>query len=395
MYSIYSMNGLSRGIPTLLKNFCLDRPFRAVFACGGEKAGGVLTNAFEIRENYDILAYLKIVMCQGGGRAVETVSGINNWRLTVRRETAGVTILRAVTCDAAAALPDTLLGLPVTALGDHALAPGARPVEGEEVLMTCGPQGSGAEWDNHRLRELTFPAPLERVGDYALLNCDGLRTLHLHDGVRYWSGGALMNCRLLERIYLTRIGEAQGETLAYLNDELSRELDVTILQTDGQTCRLLFPEFIESYEENCPAHHFDYNIYGGGYPYHHCFRQKKLDLRTYDGLWQAYLGMEHEPDTALRLAWWRLRYPVELSEAAEGRYWAYLRSRGADAAAWLLTQRDAGGLRFLLEHAGLDREALAAASALAREQGAAEALAILLEEQHRRFPAGADRCFAL
>ena len=122
-----------------------------------------------------------------------------------------------------------LLGLPVTALGDHALAPGARPVEGEEVLMTCGPQDSGAEWDNHRLRELTFPAPLERVGDYALLNCDGLRTLHLHDGVRYWrSGGALMNCRLLGA-GLTWIGRHRERRWPDRNDELSLELDVTIL----------------------------------------------------------------------------------------------------------------------------------------------------------------------
>ena len=48
---------------------------------------------------------------------METISGINNWKLVVRREAEGVTILRAVTCDAKAALPDTLFGLPVTVLG--------------------------------------------------------------------------------------------------------------------------------------------------------------------------------------------------------------------------------------------------------------------------------------
>ena len=231
--------------------------------------------------------------------------------------------------------------------------------------------------------------------DYALLNCDGLHTLQLHDSVQYWSGGALMNCRMLERFYLTRTGEEQGESLAYFNDELSRELDVTITGTDGQVCRLLFPEFVESYEENCPAHHFDYNIYGAGYPYHHCFRQKNLSLKSYDGLWRAYLGMEHEPDTALRLAWWRLRYPVDLTGGAEGRYLEDLRTRVADAVRWLLAERDPGGLRFLLDCTAPDRETLAEACAVAREQGAAEALAILLEEQHRRFPTGMDKSFDL
>ena len=124
---------------------------------------------------------------------METVSGINNWKLVIRRETDSITILRATTCDARAALPEELFGLPVTVLGDHALAPTAWPVEGEEVLVTCGLLGPDTEWDNRKLRDLTLPRFLNRVRDYALLNCDGLHTLRLHDSLRYWSGGALMN----------------------------------------------------------------------------------------------------------------------------------------------------------------------------------------------------------
>lgn len=326
---------------------------------------------------------------------METVSGINNWKLVIRREPEGITILRAATCDAAAVLPEELFGLPVTVLGDHALSPTAWSVEGEEVLMTCGPLRADTEWDNHRLRELTLPRSLYRVRDYALLNCDGLETLRLYDGIRYWSGGALMNCRSLRRFFLTRTGEEQGETLAFLNDELSRELDVTITEPDGQCLRLLFPEFVEVYEENCPAHHFDYTIWGAGYPYHHCFHHKKLNLKTYDGLWKVYLGMEHEDSCAMRLAWWRLRYPVGLSGQAEQAYLTYLRACAAEIVRWLLEERDPDGLRFLLARVEPDRDALAAACAMAREQGAAEALAILLEEQHRRFPGGLDRRFDL
>ena len=39
---------------------------------------------------------------------METVSGISNWKRTIRREETGVTILQAVTCDSRAALPDRL-----------------------------------------------------------------------------------------------------------------------------------------------------------------------------------------------------------------------------------------------------------------------------------------------
>ena len=326
---------------------------------------------------------------------MESVSGVNNWKLTVRREAEGITILRAVTCDARAALPEELWGLPVTALGDHALAPNAPAVPGEAVQITCGPLPGEDGWDNHGLKELTLPRHLRRVEDYALLNCDALERLRLWDGVQFWGGGALMNCCQLHALHLTRIGEEQGESLAYFADELSRELDVTVVTETGETMRLLFPEYLEVYEENCPAHHFDYNIYGAGYPYHHCFRRKRLPVKDYDGLWRGYLAMEHGTAEAVRLAFWRVRYPVELTEVAEKEYLAYLRSHTPQAVDWLLSERDMGGLSFLLERTEPDRDTLAAACQQAREAGAAEAVALLLEEQHRRFPAGGKKKFDL
>lgn len=326
---------------------------------------------------------------------METVSGVNNWKLVIRREAAGVTVLRAVTCDESAALPETLFGLPVTALGDRALAPGAPAVPGEAVQVTCGSLPGEDGWDNRRLKALTLPRHLRRVGDYALLNCGGLERLRLWDDVEFWGGGALMNCQKLDTFHLTRTGEDQGESLAYFADELSRELDVTVVTAAGETARLLFPEFLEVYEENCPAHHFDYNIYGAGYPYHHCFRQKKLSLKDYDGLWRGCLAMEHESGTALRLAFWRMRYPLELSEQAATAYGSYLQSRAAETVDWLLAERDMAGLAFLLNRTAPDRDTLAAACQRAREAGAAEAVALLLEEQHRRFPAGGNRSFDL
>ncbi|MFR3921146.1 MAG: hypothetical protein ACLTYN_03395 [Dysosmobacter welbionis] len=40
--------------------------------------------------------------------AVETIPGSGNWKLTIRREAAGITILRAATCDARAACGDVI-----------------------------------------------------------------------------------------------------------------------------------------------------------------------------------------------------------------------------------------------------------------------------------------------
>ena len=90
--------------------------------------------------------------------------------------------------------------------------------------------------------------------------------------------------------------------------------------------------------------------------------------------------MEHDEDCAVRLAFWRLRYPVELTPRAEGQYLSYLRAHAGEAAVWLVGERDMPGLAFLLRTAEPDREALSAACALARESGVSEALALLLDK---------------
>lgn len=329
---------------------------------------------------------------------METISGESNWRLSVRREGDRIAILRAGTCDNQAALPDELFGLPVAALASHALAPGRlheAPAGAETVLITCGRPAPEAEWDNRNLQDLSLPEGLASIGNYALLNCSTLKTLRIYDNVTRWGGGVLMNCRSLDTLRLTRTGPGQGEALAWFAGELSRELDVTICGPGGAVTRLLFPEYTELYEENCPAHHFDYFISGAGYPYHHCFRQKKLQLKEYDALWRDFLGMEHEEPAALRLAWYRLRWPTELGEEAAADYRAYLRAHAGDALRLLLEEDMGGALPFLLELARPDREALSAACALARELGDTAALAVLLEEQHRRFPAGLEKSFTL
>ena len=327
---------------------------------------------------------------------METLSGASNWKLTVRRDGPGVTLLRAETCDRRAILPDTLYGLPVTALGSHALAPGHPAPEGETVLISCG---GGGGWDNRQLEDLTLPPNLTQIGDYALLNCSQLKTIRLHDGIARWGGGVLMNCRRLDTLYITRSREETlpgwGEATAYFAGELSRELDITIRSPEGEVTRLLFPEFTEVYEENCPAHHFDYQIEGAGYPYHHCFRQKQLRLKEYDALWPVFLGMEHENLTALRLAWLRLRYPTGLAENAAARYLSYIRNHTSEAVQWLLSEDDSEGLRFLLSNTEPDRETLAKACCTARQRQATAALAMLLEEQHRRFPDGYAKSFDL
>ena len=322
------------------------------------------------------------------GEGMNTISGSGNWELTYRREGSGVTLLRCRTCDSAAALPETVEDLPVTALGERALSPEASEIPGETIRITCGPDG-GVPWDNRRLRELALPAGLNRVGNYALYNCRSLERLRLWDRETFWGNGVLTNCPI-HWVELTQTAGDQG-TIAYFAVELNREVEIGVLRQGETALRLVFPSYREVYEENSPAHHFDYTIEGAGYPYHHCFRNRKLDVIEYDRLWGRTKNLE--PDTALRLAFLRLRYPEGLTDWAEAAYLTFLRSHSGDAVRGLIVSGDVSGLAFLLDRVRLESHALSGALALARDRGCTGAVALLLEHG-RAGRTAADR-FAL
>ena len=152
---------------------------------------------------------------------METIQGLTNWQLTVRREGGSVTILRARTCDQNAVLPDTLFGLPVTALSDRALAAGAAGVEGEALRVLGGAESE--EWDNRNIRALTLPRPLESIGDYAFMNLRAMQTLRFWDDLRATGSATFMNCRSFAGIELTRTAPTQGPALSSIvrRDDLS------------------------------------------------------------------------------------------------------------------------------------------------------------------------------
>ena len=62
---------------------------------------------------------------------------------------------------------------------------------------------------------------------------------------------------------------------------------------------------------------------------------------------------------------------------------------------WQIARRDAEGLRLLLEHLAAEEDLLHRACDEARKQGNTEALALLLEKQHKAEPKGFDKDFDL
>lgn len=309
----------------------------------------------------------------------------SSWKLTVRRDGDGVTVLHAVTCDRKASLPDSVFGLPVKALGPRAFVADPGELEGEKVELLCGePDG---DFDNSRLEELSLPLTLETVGSYALIRCRSLRRLRLGDGIGYFGAGIFMSCRSLSSFELVRCGREPGDALAYIARELPGELDISVTDENGVSLRLIFPEYYEQLTESSAAHQFNFRVEGGGYPYHSVFVKNRLELSAYDALWNGFVNGEQRDDaTPLRLAWVRLRYPEGLSPEAEENYRSYLRCHLRETLLFALREKDIQGLRLLLAETGITPEDVSVAADAARELRQTEALSLLLEKKHRLAP---------
>lgn len=296
--------------------------------------------------------------------------------VTWRRVDGGAEIARVWPPLACVTLPETLEDLPVVSLAARCFSP-----RGDEEIAAC-----------RTLRRLELPRHLLRVGDYAFYNCTALEELRLYDTTQHWGVGCLMNCRTLGRIELCET-RPRSTALYYFAKELSRELDVSVYGSGGEL-RLIFPEYSEDYENNDPAHHFDFHLSGAGYPFHEAFWEKELSLSLFDGAFRDMLRRGHDEDCALRLAWYRLRFPRGLSALAEQRYRSYLAARRAALLLWAL-RAPRQELKCALADFPPEREELTAALETARREGLHEQTALLLDEQHRRFGGPGRKTFEL
>ncbi|MBO5987190.1 MAG: leucine-rich repeat protein, partial [Lachnospiraceae bacterium] len=121
-------------------------------------------------------------------------------------------------------------------------------------------------FDNRRIRRLTLPRGQKSIGDYAFLNLREMEELCLFDELQGVGGACFMNCRSFSRLDLTRSSPQQGPALAAIVSALPQELSVLVHGGAEGELRLVFPEYVERYEENSPARHFDFKIGGAGYP---------------------------------------------------------------------------------------------------------------------------------
>lgn len=200
------------------------------------------------------------------------------------------------------------------------------------------------------LKEAVLPSCIERIGKYCFYNCANLEKITFGGALQDWGAGAFTGVHHVHELTVT--ADTQGKTsLKQVLDELHEEISVTYFDDNGREARLVFPEYFEEGVENTPARILEEKIHGSGMMYRNCIKERKLDFRQYDALFE-HAGFLESGKMTMRLALGRLRYPVGLSEHAREQYEAYVRADPETAAHYFLETRDLAGVEWLVHLIG-------------------------------------------
>ena len=333
---------------------------------------------------------------------------------------AQATITRCVGTEVRLTLPDTIDGVPVTAIGSQCFCQPAEAVEavdGIQYVQAEPPAGTAANdtlqhlilpssiitlqakslADCTVLKRLALPETVTELGErvfqrcrklerldlspnltalpaYAFADCRSLTELTIPDGVTKVGSQCFYNCTQLKSLALPRtvseIGSgvlmncARLERLSFpaglnaslLVSDLYQKLIVTVYQDDHAT-RLLFPEYAYEFEDIVMPRQFRTITYGSGGRYRECIGGNGIDLDLYDQLFRV-AKLEESPETVTLLALFRLMDGTDLRAPVREGYWAYIREHLDALAPALIQGDDEAELEFLLEQGDLSADQL-------------------------------------
>lgn len=299
-------------------------------------------------------------------------------------EGSGVRILGCRSLDTGVEVPEVMGGYPVTEIAPYAFSERRAWQEEGQWTYECEEPDMPPLLCGTRLEEITLPPSLTRIGNYAFYNCYELKKLTCHSTIRDLGSGLFTGCGKLAEISVTIVREEKS-CLKEMLSELRQTLTVRFTEPRG-TALLIFPEFYEESVENTPARLLSTQTHGCGHMYRYCFEQTHFLFREYDSLFPHVRSQESE-ELVVRLALGRLRYPLELSEAARETYENYVREHWEAAGAAILEQRDMEGLAWLTAAFGPQQEQVEKLIVMAEKRRGTEALSYLMDYRHEHFKA--------
>lgn len=226
-----------------------------------------------------------------------------------------------------------------------------------------------------------LPATIDTLGRYAFYNCKNLRSISLHDGVEDYYDGVIKQCQSLSEITLHQERDSFSVMKELLADN-DRRLTFTV---EPIGLRLTFPAYVYDFVEDVEARVLHHKIEGSGYPYRECVTRKGVDLLAYDKLFSHVISDDYE--AAIVVALNRLRYPIELEDAAKEQYAQYLEQNARVVLLKLIEQECDEEIRYLCEECLITKDALEDGLYEAADKKLSAITAILMEYQRQHFAA--------
>lgn len=226
-----------------------------------------------------------------------------------------------------------------------------------------------------------LPATIDTLGRYAFYNCKNLRSISLHDGVEDYYDGVIKQCQSLSEITLHQERDSFSVMKELLADN-DRRLTFTV---EPIGLRLTFPAYVYDFVEDVEARVLHHKIEGSGYPYRECVTRKGVDLLAYDKLFSHVISDDYE--AAIVVALNRLRYPIELEDAAKEQYAQYLEQNARVVLLKLIEQKCDEEIRYLCEECLITKDALEDGLYEAADKKLSAITAILMEYQRQHFAA--------
>ena len=306
-----------------------------------------------------------------------------------------------------ALLPEKAGEITLRELADHAFSPSpSDEMAKKEIFRAVRREGSEAEnasgWTigraedlpapddvlcGEKVEEIALPASMSVVGNYAFYGCRNLASLTFPPGRIRMGSGAFVDCGHIRKLTFTCLkGETDPPQLREVLGDMNLEVEVTVTDGENTVLKLYYPGYYEDSVENTPARIFIMHYEGTGFKYRQCFKNGKIDFDQYDSLFYE-TSVQETTDTALRVAFDRLTWPVHLSQKSREKYFDFILTEYRAAAPVILKEERTALLEILCGSERMPKEIFERFLETAREMRSLEALGILQEIRRKRFPA--------
>ena len=290
-------------------------------------------------------------------------------------------ILRIFSDFPIAEIPAQIADYPVTELGNYCFAPDCRIPDEYLTADTCTPHTAVTALCGNYLESVQLPDSLKKIGDYAFYNCRNLSAITFSDQLHVIGSDAFMNCHKLHQIFL-KCMPMEKTCLRQMLAQISWDVEVSFLGKEDpdplqKEAVIFYPEYYEAYDEIAPAHIFGRKILGEGFRARQCFSNDTVALQEYDKIFKKACAEESQK-TLCRLAFDRLHYPYQLSDANRIQYVEYILAHGEVLCQQLIHDKQLDDLLFLFREKLISPQNIQYALTLAAQTGWSEGSAGIL-----------------